>query len=335
MNNDSTEYLNYLRVFAAFAVVMLHIFSIPITPSYRECYSSMELFLCKGLKYLMFWSVPVFVMITGVLFLNPEKELSLAKLFKKYILRFVIVILSFGTLFCLLELMFKDHSLSFTKICQAILNSLMGKSWDHMWYIYMVIGLYMVIPLIKVFVNNVNDKLLFYALGILFCTTSLLPFVKNFLDIENHYSMFSIYIFYLLLGYVIHYKNFKLNNGLATAFLLLFALYIGIIQCGNFTHPRFGYESPIVVLAAFAFFSLGKNINRKRSKLIKFIGPLTFGVYIVHPVFINVCNKVWHLTSDKYSLMFSIMSMSLITIIGSIFLVFVLRLIPFVRERVL
>lgn len=337
----STEYLNYLRVFAAIAVVLLHVFSIPISLPYQDSYSSVELFYCRCMKYLMMWCVPVFIMITGVLFLNPDKELSLKKLFGKYIFRFVSVILSFGTMFCLMELMFEDCVFSFSKIYQALLNSVTGNSWDHMWYVYMVIGLYMIIPLVKVFVNNVNDKILFYALGILFCTSSLLPYLKNFFSFKNHYSMFSIYVFYLLLGYMIHYKKFQIKKIYSIIILLLFVLYVGIIQCNGIfdintvARPlKLGYDSPVVVVAAFAIFVLCKDLKRC-SQVIRFVVPLTFGIYIIHPLFVNCCNRVLHLTSDKYSLFFSIISVTLITVAGSILLTAALRLIPFVRKHVL
>ena len=42
-NNESTEYLNWLRVFAAFAVLMIHIIFTPVTFC-QELYTKTELF---------------------------------------------------------------------------------------------------------------------------------------------------------------------------------------------------------------------------------------------------------------------------------------------------
>jgi hypothetical protein len=71
---QSTEYLNGLRVFATFAVIMIHVFS-PINRYFSEVSTGAELYLCVVLQNLWQWCVPIFVMITGVLFLNPEKTL--------------------------------------------------------------------------------------------------------------------------------------------------------------------------------------------------------------------------------------------------------------------
>lgn len=47
-------------------------------------------------------------MISGALFLEPTKEISLSKLYKKYIMRMVIVLFTFGWLFALMEVVFVE-----------------------------------------------------------------------------------------------------------------------------------------------------------------------------------------------------------------------------------
>lgn len=339
-NENSTVYLNYLRVFAALAVLVLHVICTPVA-YYQNLYSSTELFWVRFARNLMNWCVPVFVMITGVLFLNPDKELPLSKLFKKYISRFVLVILIFGTLYCFMELLFSDRNITLGKILLAVKNTLTGKSWDHMWYIYMVIGLYLLLPPMKIFINNVSDKLLYFTLGILFLFSSIIPYLQQFMDLNLQFPCVSIYLFYLLFGYVIHYKNFCLKNVYAVIILISYCVYISLIQFNSFfliENNAFlrtlGYESPIVAVAAFAIFSLCKNI-KKESRIINFVAPLTFGVYIMHPVFINFCYKVFHITVENYPLIISLVIVSLITIIGSLLATWILRLIPFVRKRIL
>jgi surface polysaccharide O-acyltransferase-like enzyme len=93
-------------------------------------------------------------MITGVLFLNPEKDITLEKMLKKYVFRIVLAIILFGIPYCFMEIIF-DANMVFNigQIGVAILNAVQGKSWDHIWYLYMIAGLYLCIPLIKIFIN--------------------------------------------------------------------------------------------------------------------------------------------------------------------------------------
>lgn len=299
-NENSTVYLNYLRVFSALAVLILHV--VCTQDSYYYLYSSIDLFLIRFVRNLMNWCVPVFVMITGVLFLNPEKELPLYKLFKKYISRFVLVITIFGTLYCFMELLFSDRTITPGKIIISIKNTITGNSWEHMWYIYMVIGLYLLLPSMKILVNNISDKLLYFTIGILFLISSIIPYLQEFIELKLNLPCVSIYLFYLLLGYAIHYKNFRLKKIFAVVILVFYCFYLVMIQFNSFfifENNSFlrtlGYESPVIVLVAFSIFSLYKNIN-KENRIINFLSPLTFGVYIMHPAFIHFCYKVLHIT---------------------------------------
>lgn len=66
-SDSSTEYLNILRWMATIAVVLIHVITAEsdIYESYRLLYV---------IRNLLNWCVPIFVMISGVLFLNPEKK---------------------------------------------------------------------------------------------------------------------------------------------------------------------------------------------------------------------------------------------------------------------
>ena len=338
-NKNSTIYLNYLRVFAALAVLMLHVIGTPVTFC-QNAYSTAELFWVRFSRNLMNWCVPVFVMITGILFLNPNKQLPLRKLFKKYIVRFALVITIFGTLYSFMELFFYDRNVSFDKILLAIKNTITGKSWDHLWYVYMAIGLYLLLPAMKIFVNNASDNILYFTIAILFIFSSMVPYIDNFVEFANHFPNISIYLFYLLLGYALHYKNFFLKNILSILILFLYCTYVVLIQFypfflieNNALLKTLGYESPIVVLITLSICSLCKNIKNE-SPLINFIAPLTFGVYIMHPVFINFLYKFLHFTVEKYSLLFSLIIVSVVTMIGSLFITWIVRLIPFVRKHI-
>ena len=89
-NENSTVYLNYLRVFAALAVLVLHVICTPVA-YYQNLYSSTELFWVRFARNLMNWCVPVFVMITGFLLLQPSKTVDYTKVFKKYCLIFQLI----------------------------------------------------------------------------------------------------------------------------------------------------------------------------------------------------------------------------------------------------
>ena len=81
-----------LRILAAFAVVVLH----TVAPLFMDSYPSSDWNVANVYESLVRWSVPVFFMISGALFLNKGKELNLGRLYKKNIFRIFLIYL-----FCL------------------------------------------------------------------------------------------------------------------------------------------------------------------------------------------------------------------------------------------
>ena len=82
---DRTVYFDYLRVFAAFAVIIIHTAA---QNWYSVDVNSFEWQVLNFYDAIVRWGVPVFVMISGSLFLG--KEIPLKKIYAKYILRMAI-----------------------------------------------------------------------------------------------------------------------------------------------------------------------------------------------------------------------------------------------------
>lgn len=59
-------------------------------------------------KYCMQFGVPIFVMISGALFLNPTKEIGFPLLLHKYVKRIALALLIFGLPMCIIETFFNN-----------------------------------------------------------------------------------------------------------------------------------------------------------------------------------------------------------------------------------
>lgn len=69
-------YLDILRIMAIIAVVMLHVSAQRFYVSFPSYEWEIRMFFNSMVR----WGVPIFVMISGALFLDPQKKISLAKL---------------------------------------------------------------------------------------------------------------------------------------------------------------------------------------------------------------------------------------------------------------
>ncbi len=193
---NRTIYFDYLRVFAMLAVMVLHI-------SGQNCYNSDV----NGLSWPTFnfynsivrWGVPVFTMISGALFLG--RDIPLKKIYSKYILRLAVAFFIWSAIYAV----FETGSLS-TRIIDAL------KGHFHMWFIPMIIGLYMCIPLIRPIIKDIKLTRYFLVLAFVmaFCAPTLINLINDFLPsgIANISTVISAWSGNLNMNFVLGFTSF-------------------------------------------------------------------------------------------------------------------------------
>ena len=134
MENKKINYIDWLRIISALAVIGIHItMTQPNNYSVQEIGKSNYIVL-TSVYTLIQWAVPVFLMITGNLLLH-SKVMSIAKI-KKMTIRIGAVLLLFGSAFALLEQVFDRKTLEIEMLPNSVLLTLQQKSWSHLWYLF-------------------------------------------------------------------------------------------------------------------------------------------------------------------------------------------------------
>lgn len=292
-------YPDYLRVLAAFAVVLLHTAAQNWTA--RDVNSSAWLAM-NFYDGLTRWGVPVFVMISGAMLAG--REIPLKKLFGKYILRMAAAFLFWTVMYAL----FHHHDGSLTTMAKAMLA---GNY--HMWYLALAIGLYLSQPL---FYRLASDqRVLRYSLLLALVFAFLIPFVmlllgdfgpakvkellpslQESLDDMNLYPVMG-YFGYFLLGHVLATREVggRTRKLLYGGIPIGLALTIGLnaAYCLKVHSAGGHYFRPIqphIALTAAGIFLLARRGTRENSRLtpaVKGLSGLTFGIYLVHPLVLN------------------------------------------------
>jgi surface polysaccharide O-acyltransferase-like enzyme len=166
-----------------FAIIAAHTVATPVIYNSAD-YSNFWLDFSIILAEICRGGVNIFIAISGALFLQPEKELSLSKIFRKYVLRIVLAICIFGTFFALMEIVFTEKSFTFRQIPEALLRMIQNESWGHLWYLYMLVGLYLVTPLFKRFIQLATDFEIKYILLVIFLFNLIFPLIENYTGIK-------------------------------------------------------------------------------------------------------------------------------------------------------
>ena len=340
---------DYLRILACFGVVMLH-------ASARLWYylptDSADWFFCNCLNITTRISVPLFVMISGALFLDPARSISLKDLWSKSILRLFLLYLLWMTLYALaayLSTPAEEQSVKF--LVKSILT---GRY--HLWFLPMLIGLYALIPLLRTWLGAASKKEEEYFLLLFFLfqigLTSLKCFLKtqellSFLD-GFQWTMLCNYLGYFILGhYLTHqYDNPKLTRLL---FIGLPFFYLGNVLVSTFLTYRsgegesifydsFGILTALGTCAVFLFFirrgqhGTGHAPHPIWETIITEISKSTLGIYLMHLFLMETPFPTYVLNS--FPTVPAILFVTVYTFVLSLILSTVLRKIPVVGKYI-
>ena len=271
--------------------------------------------------------VPLFVMITGALLLPVRGDTS--AFYKKRITRVLYPFFIWSVIYNLFPwitgwLGFSPQIIldffpyageevmrqSFSVAVKYILNIPFNFSIlaVHMWYIYLLIGLYLYLPIFSAWVERASERakqMFLLAWGV----TLLLPYYYQFVDgylwgtcSWNSFGM--LYAFagfngYLLLGHYLKNLDWSMKKTLATGIPMFVVGYV--VTFFGFRHMTalpdytdemlelfFTYCSLNVVMMTIPVFMLAKKVNIRSERIRKALANLTvcgFGVYMIHYFF--------------------------------------------------
>ncbi len=353
-------FLDKLRVAATCAVVLLHTVTGIMDATDISEYP-LEKCVFLTVLDLVCWCVPVFLLISGYLFLNPAREFSFRDMLFKYCRRVVAALFLFGVPFAWIELLIRERMFSPDMLWRGLVMVLRGESWSHLWYLYLILFLYLVTPALKYLLKKMPLWSVYAVAGGLLLGGSILPFVKKLFSLEQMMTLpdGSIYFFYYICGYLfvcgqrpacMSCPDVSGKGGvsrdraggrvrkLCGAGILL--LVIGAVvsrMFGNYT-LQMAYNYPITVLAALLLFAYG-NAEDKRTKAEgvdwKKAGSLCFTVYLIHPVFVNIYYKFLHVSPLSFCIWASLPLFFLGNLIPAVLGAWVLRKIPPLKKWVL
>lgn len=365
--NTRQLFLDVLRIAATLAVVMMHTVSGVLNGYFDMRGYERRVKAFQALIDATSWSVPIFLMISGFLFLDPDRRMTWKDALFKYCRRIFLTLVLFGIPYSLLELVGYLRYFEWWMVPRAIKNTAMGRSWSHMWYLYLILILYAVTPLIKKVLERLPRRVLYGGMAVLLLGCGVLPYVEMLLKTERMIRLpeQGIYVFYYLCGYLFAIrkasgeKKERTENGELqdpegqsrkaekTCCLVGFVLIL-LLEMGSRFLPGYevimAYGYPPTVLAALLLFDAGWVISREKrqekvservSSFLKKNSALCFGIYLIHPAFLNLFYKILKISIMNFRFYVGVPLFFGIALLGSGIATWVLRLIPPLRKYVL
>ncbi|QZT36304.1 acyltransferase family protein [Halosquirtibacter xylanolyticus] len=288
--------LDLLRVVASLMVITVHVGNVYVTGERdRVDYNFIVgLFYCS-----ISVSVALFTFLSGG-FLLAKKENSKPSYFYPSILKRRIL---FPTLFwslvyvllAYMEEIVEDYAnISPFEPFAPLVMLLKGQPCYHLWYMFMLIGLYLMVPILMRIKCHLGESN-FMTLGVLLTMFA----VPLSLWGELVWMLYFVkYLGYFILGYSLKRYYQKRSKSNAKTFLLLgisiwIIKYISVIMMVhyNFLDPLYLLNplSPFNILQAILFYLFFLNITIKRgSKYIRKLSRYGFYVYIFHAIYVSI-----------------------------------------------
>lgn len=345
MNSEKNINLELLRAIAIIMVVSVHTFNSSIYYADESQCDHVIYALAYMLRNLVYGGVPIFIMITGFLMLDKDKNLDIKTMYKKYIKRMFFNLLFWGTVFSTIEIFYNEKTFNLKFIPEAFACVMLGKSWAHLWYLYFIIAIYIMLPFIKAATDNVTNNTLIYTIAILFLFTILIPCIEKTFDFKLGFCIYADYsLLLLLLGVAFKRGIIKINNKMRYVALMLIIVITTILSFGveywglNVSGLIYTERAPFIIVMSVLIFCIIIDDEKPYregivTKVLVAIADKSFGIYIVHMILVNFVYQAFHL-NPIYSQYWLLLYMVLIVVnvIVSYVLIAILKKVPLIRK---
>lgn len=345
-SNKRIASFDFIRLFAIFSIVFGHSSYLVIDNCGLE-HSCWNIILLYALQAFLRDAIPLLFMISGALMLNTNKTITLKTLYSKYILRLVLGIFIFGFIYGFIKKFPLNEGLIngtfFTSICDTSIyidifkNLITGNLVysQHLWFLYAMVGVYILIPILKIFVNHAAKNIQGYFLILLFTTSLIMPFINNTFNIElNLYlSNFSSYLLYFLSGYYIFYL-YKFNKKHNVIFALIFiitSIFLMIsYNVNNVIINNLNFTISFIH-ACITFIYLNK--IKYKFPISKYMNKYTYGIYLIHLLFLS--NKFFGINLNTNFVIIYSIAIFVYCLTVSFIVVWLLKKIKFIDKYIL
>lgn len=292
-----------------------------------------------GITYTLYtyahWAVPLFVMISGKFLLSLRPNISLVEFYRIRTRKILIPLVFWTVVYAIWKGYFLSNSHNtFELLKKAYIEPTCGS----LWYLYMIIPLYFFAPFFSKLMSvcTLRERYIF-MIGC-FVMSLFLPTVIPYFPLG-----FLGYWGFFFAGYI-----FSEDNRTKTITLITIILVCGTILTYGTTCISLRYfkiaRNPFTIVGSIAFFMLMLRIKIPEkvflsrrffkgfsiSQIINRLAPLSFGIYLVHEIWLRWVYQYSFLLPDSIK----VISLACVTFALSAMTTYLILKIPYLRQTV-
>lgn len=292
-----------LRIICAIGVIFIHVSALYID-KIQKTHNTLYILMYNGIGR---FAVPVFFMLTGTFFLHNSKNKDFKYFYNKYLKRIIILTIAFSIIYIVYRILFMiSKEIEIIEIKTLIIDVVTGKPYYHMWYMYMLIIIYLLIPFVIKFKDEIGEDN-FKKISLIYFVFSMICLWTSDFKIQYNPGMAILYLAYVNLGYII--SNMKKKFTVINSIIMLI-LSFGIEICLA-VFLNCNIENIKDNIKLFAPYSLAISIssiliyiafsNLKIEKNFYFLSNLTVYIYFVHIIVYEILYKIYTTILNKYN----------------------------------
>lgn len=291
-------------------------------------------------------------MLSGILLLTPEKEQESQKVFfKKRWVRVGLPFVFWAVIYFIWDFTVNQQAVTANFVIQGILTG----PYFHFWYIYMLAGLYLLTPFLRVAVAHARRSVMKLFLAVWFVGTALVPVLALLTpySVDVNLLVVPLFVGYFMLGpylFDVHVKRSYLAVlmivGVALTAIFTYALAATI---GGATMFYFqDYSSATMILTAVSALLLlisyrpKVNLSKESSgygsvwrKLLHIISESTLGIYFMHLIVIDALQQGFlgvTINGNTINSILGVPLMTVLTLLICLAIIAPLKRVPLVKK---
>lgn len=338
-----TAWMDFARVAGMVAVVTAHVFAPAVRFDVPD-HDSPAWFAAMSISALSRFCVPLFLAISGALLLAPAAGRRPSEFYRRRLHRIGIPLVVWCAFYLALRSLTADDGLTGTQAAREVLD---GGVYYHLYFLFVLAGLYALTPFLRVIVLHASQRMLVAFVVVLLSLGALDQAAVVLLESEqgNAATRFLPYAGYFVGGLLV--SRLELTPRLIRLGWTALAGGVAITTVGGWalatTMGSVYVEyallplSPSVMLTAFGAMVLLRSLPTRAPRLtgsrtVAQLSALSFGVYLVHPALLTQIHDRDRFPTDLPGMLGTGFAVLAVVLVGSAAITAVGRLIPGVRR---
>lgn len=329
--------IEYLRVFASFSVIVIHVAALAIrqTTGYSHEFA---LFLDTFSRV----AVPLFFMISGYLMLDCHKQPTLSQVWKKTRKRVIAPFVFWSLAYVAFSILFLAWTFQSFNEVQISRQLFTGMTMYHFWFLPVLGCYYLATPWLNSRLKKLNDVQL---LGVIIISLTL-GFAMQFASVLTGFGIFALlkligFLGYYAFGYLVKRRQSQVRKRISVSVYVSLSLctlasfwlangFLSVERTIGLITDNFFPAIIIASMSLFVGFVHHTYQNNRWQRFVLWLSPMTFGIYFIHVAILLLVATLGELSFGAMVLnpLLLIVGVSLISLLS----IYSLRKIAFFRQ---